>query len=236
MSSDEDSDSAANVSQRRTVTCRLQIWDHFFREDRKYQKTKHWVATCKSCVLAGKKTSEIRGEKLFPLKHLLGCVHVPPEVKKQHKQPDGDGAPPPTTLTTKRASSGNQNTAKRSSTQANMLAFLDRPLSSSETSQLERLLAEFFIDCNVAFKSIEKPSLVQLLTFLRPSVKLPGRTTFRTRIISGRIAEAQSEIEQALKGQSNVTLTFDGFKNVSKNKLLGKNERKPLCCWFVILT
>ena len=45
MSSEEDSDPVENVSQKRIVGSRLELWDHFIREDRKYMKTKHRVAT-----------------------------------------------------------------------------------------------------------------------------------------------------------------------------------------------
>ena len=65
MSSDGDSDTVDNVSQKRTVTSRLQIWNYFIREGRMYKKTKYRVATCKSCVEAGKKSPEIRGEKSY---------------------------------------------------------------------------------------------------------------------------------------------------------------------------
>ena len=222
MSSEEDSDPVENVSQKRIVGSRLELWDHFIREDRKYMKTKHRVATCKSCVKAGKKSPELRGEKSYLLRHLHGCVHVPSNIKKQHKQSEEAAAPAPSTPAIKRSVSGGDPASKRVSLQSGMQSFLDRPLSKTETAQFERLLAECFIDCNVSFKSIEKQSFIKLLTFLRPTVKLPGRTAFRTRIIAERIAEAQSEIDKALKSQLNVTLTFDGFKDVSRNKLLGK--------------
>ena len=105
-------------------------------------------------------------------------------IKKQHKQSEEASEPAPSTPSTKRAVSGGDPAAKRAFSQGSMQSFLDRPLSKSETVQLERLLAEFFIDCNVSFKSIEKQSLSKLLTFLRPTRKLPGQTTLFDQVTS----------------------------------------------------
>ena len=166
---------------------------------------------------AGKKLVEIRGEKEFLRKHLLGCTFAPSDIKKKIAGPPDSASP-----AAKRSSRGDVSVAKRSAKQASMMGFMDRPLTDNGTLRFEKLLAEFFLDCNVAFKSVESPSLANLLNFLRPSVKLPSRKTFTNRIVKGRISEAQTEIEKAIKNQACVTLTFDGFKNVSKNKLLGK--------------
>lgn len=220
-SSDEEDQVTDPQAHKRKFTSRLDIWEHFVREERNYGKTKHRVATCKFCLKAGKKLIDLRGEKSYLQRHLLDCTSVPSSIKKKHA-----GISDPSSTVEKRSAeefAGGAPHVKLSTKQGSMAAFLDRPLTGSETIQFERLLAEFFLDCNVAFRSIESPSLMNLLTFLRPTVKLPSRPTFTRRVVKSRIAEAHTEIEEAFRNQSAITLTFDGFKNVSKNKLLGKS-------------
>ncbi|GAU91910.1 hypothetical protein RvY_04077 [Ramazzottius varieornatus] len=110
---------------------------------------------------------------------------------------------------------------KRPATQGSLMGFVDRPPTTSEKSQFERLLANAFLDCNMSFRSVENESFVELIKFLRPSVKLPNRITFSQRIVKDRIFEAVSEIDAVFSRQPTVTLAFDSFKNVFKNKLLG---------------
>ena len=166
-SSGEESDILDDPSHKRQVSSRLDIWEQFVSEEKKYGKTKHRVATCKFCMKAGKKLVEIRGEKEFLRKHLLGCTFAPSDIKKKIA-----GLPDSTSTAAKRSSGGDVSVAKRSAKQASMMGFMDRPLTDNGTLRFEKLLAEFFLDCNVAFKSVESPSLANLLNFLRPSVKL----------------------------------------------------------------
>ncbi|GAV04613.1 hypothetical protein RvY_14875 [Ramazzottius varieornatus] len=142
------------------------------------------------CVKAGAKVLELRGERLYLVKHVLGCVHVPQPVKKPCRAPN-----------TEQPTSGKEQLKarlKRLTTQGSLMGFVDRPLTTSEKSQFERLLANAFLDC----------------------VKLPKRITFSQRIVKDRISEAVSEIDTVFSRQPTVTSTFDSFKDVSKNKLL----------------
>lgn len=148
-SSEDELPLPTTASQKRRMTARLDIWDHFDRGDAKYMKTNCRVATCKGCVKAGGKVVDIRGEKSYLLKHLLSCVHVPQSIKKAYKSTESEPATP-----AKRTAATNGTSAKRTSNQGSLLGFLDRPLTTVEEAQFERLLADTFLDCNISFRYV----------------------------------------------------------------------------------
>ncbi|GAV06650.1 hypothetical protein RvY_16606 [Ramazzottius varieornatus] len=185
---------------------RLDIWDEFDRKKEKIEKTRYHQATCKHCKKANVLRLEIiRSEKYYLQNHLTKCKHVPEEVKSKYAAKPEKKAEPDL----------------RGKKQSSMFGFLDRSLTKVEKQQFEILLADTCADCNFSLQSIENESLIKLFQFLRPTVEMLSRRVLTDRILKSRIDDTVSQVTQAISHKEDVTLTFDGFKNVSQNKLLG---------------
>ncbi|GAU92878.1 hypothetical protein RvY_04902 [Ramazzottius varieornatus] len=191
---------------KREAKLRLDIWAEFDRKKEKIEKTRHHQATCKHCKKANVLRLEIiRGEKYCLQNHLTKCKHVLKEVKSKYAaRPEKKAEPDP-----------------RGKKQSSMFGFLDRSLTKVEKQQFEILLADTWADSNFSLQSIENESLVKLFQFLRLTVEMHSRRVLTDRILKSRINDAVSQVTQAISHKKDVTLTFDGFKNVSQNKLLG---------------
>ncbi|GAV09958.1 hypothetical protein RvY_19438 [Ramazzottius varieornatus] len=220
MSESEESDEETDEQQdtkRGTKVSRLDLWTEFERSAEYWPKSKHRKATCKHCVEAGVKVVKpIRGDRPRLLQHLKTCANVPRVVRERHF-PKNDESKKRKSATDTLADDAN----KRTKSQASLRTFLDRPLTSSEQQQFEELYGDACVSCNIPFAASEDTRMVRLLKFLRPQLVIPSRFTVARRIVPARIKEATAEVSSKLIGQKYLTMTFDGYKNVSRDKVLG---------------
>lgn len=159
----------------------------------------------------------IRGDRPRLLQHLKTCANVPRVVRERHF-PKNDESKKRKSATDTLA----DDAKKRTKSQASLRTFLDRPLTSSEQQQFEELYGDACVSCNIPFAASEDTRMVRLLKFLRPQLVIPSRFTVARRIVPARIKEATAEVSSKLIGQKYLTMTFDGYKNVSRDKVLGK--------------
>ncbi|XP_055352688.1 uncharacterized protein LOC129598689 [Paramacrobiotus metropolitanus] len=100
-------------------------------------------------------------------------------------------------------------------------AAVHRALFKAEIVEHEKLMARAFASANLPYAAIENPEVVEWLKWLRPGIQFPTQRVLRGRIIRQHAQTAQKAMEAALNGKRFLTLTFDGFKNVSKRNILG---------------
>ncbi|GAV06509.1 hypothetical protein RvY_16484-1 [Ramazzottius varieornatus] len=217
MSDNEENDGGGDTERDKAGDSkpgRLDVWAEFERSSEYWLNSKLRQATCKHCVEAGVKNAKpIRGDKSRMEQHLKKCAHVPRTVREKHFP-----------VTVKRASATETSTelaTKRVRSQSSLLGFVARPLTKDEQKQFEELYGDACVSCNILFSAADDARMERLLKFVRPSVVIPSRFTVSRRIVPARIAEATSEVTSKLTGQKFLTLTFDGYKNVNRDKILG---------------
>ncbi|XP_055350264.1 uncharacterized protein LOC129596890 [Paramacrobiotus metropolitanus] len=145
--------------------------------------------------------------------HLQKCRHVPAAVRATVSSPS---AHPPG----KRKLPDVQENA-RDAKSSKITSFVDRALFKAEIVEHEKLMARAFASANLPYAAIENPEVVEWLKWLRPGIQFPTQRVLRGRIIRQHAQTAQKAMEAALNGKRFLTLTFDGFKNVSKRNILG---------------
>jgi hypothetical protein len=100
--------------------------------------------------------------------------------------------------------------------------YVFHPLTTSQVCKLEEFLLEITISCGFAFQWIENDAVKRLFHWLNPMITLPSR-----KVLGGRILKEATEkvsttlFDNAKNDKLGVTLAFDGWKNVSRQHLLG---------------
>src|SRR4051794_4512247 len=96
------------------------------------------------------------------------------------------------------------------------------PLTSAQEHKLEQLLLEVMVSRGFAFQWIENDAVKRLFHWLNPMITLLSRLVLGGRILKNAIdSESEILLENAKNDQFGVTLAFDGWKNVSRQHLLG---------------
>ena len=100
--------------------------------------------------------------------------------------------------------------------------YIFRPLTSSQESKLEEFLLEVTISCGLPFQWIENDAVKRFFHWLNPMITLPSR-----KVLGGRILKEATKrisvnlLDDAKDDPLGITLAFDGWKNVSRQHLLG---------------
>ncbi|CAG8690759.1 4044_t:CDS:2, partial [Dentiscutata erythropus] len=100
--------------------------------------------------------------------------------------------------------------------------YFQKPLSSKQKEKLKQLLLKATISCGWAFSWVDNPEIKELFYYLNPAIKLPNRKTLSGRILTKTaITSMKLQKKDIQTDKLGVTLTYDSWKNVKKESLLG---------------
>jgi len=98
----------------------------------------------------------------------------------------------------------------------------------TKAQELNKLVLEFFADCNVALKSVTSPAFHRLIKMASPSAEkaLPKRHTLAGRILSDYANEVSELNDAGIRAVQASTggrfnLLSDAWENTSKQRILG---------------
>ena len=96
------------------------------------------------------------------------------------------------------------------------------PLSETTQQQFERHLVRGTIATSSSFRWIEDEDIVAAFKLINPAVKLPSWRKLGGSILKRESTQTKEQIENIAKEDKiGVTLAFDGWKNIVKQKLMG---------------
>ena len=88
--------------------------------------------------------------------------------------------------------------------------------------KFEQLLIRMTVSNGFSFQWINNPETKELFSWLNPTIQLPDRRTLGGRILNEAANELRNELEMiAKKDELGVSVIFDGWTNVRKQKILG---------------
>lgn len=100
--------------------------------------------------------------------------------------------------------------------------YMYHELKPEQIETFERLLLDVTVACGFAFRWVDNPAVKELFKWLNPMLELPDR-----KQLSGRILKKASNnlkdivLNDAINDDLGIMLAFDGWKNVSRQNLLG---------------
>jgi hypothetical protein len=97
----------------------------------------------------------------------------------------------------------------------------DKELTKQEQEALNLQLCRGTIDANIPFRWIESVEMQKAFEILRPKVTLPGEKALRTKCPDDLYDVSVKEDDARLQQCAYWTLNCDGWKNISKQSLLG---------------
>jgi hypothetical protein len=103
-------------------------------------------------------------------------------------------------------------------TQKSMDSFVDKSISTNEAAAIHRQLLRALISANVSFSFVENPEVNKLFKMLRPSYDLPSRKWISTEVLDQVHEEVELEIKKFATEAKFLTLSGDGWTNVSKQR------------------
>lgn len=108
-----------------------------------------------------------------------------------------------------------------------MMSFADRALNEAQSAQFQQLLLEMTVSMALPFRWIERAEARRVFQFLRPAIlpSLPSRRQLSDVILPQRAAIAREnslrEISEQRERGVHIGLSCDGWKNVSRQHVLG---------------
>jgi hypothetical protein len=130
------------------------------------------------------------------------------------------------------------NIDEKSSTtaQTSMESFVDKNLPMNEAIAIHRQLLRMLLSANVSFSFVDNPEVNKLFKMLRPSYELPSRKWISTEILDQVHKEIEGEIKKFAADAKFLTLSGDGWTNVSKQSMVNfilTNEKHQSQIWKV---
>jgi hypothetical protein len=117
-----------------------------------------------------------------------------------------------------------------------MESFVDKSMSTNETAAIHRQLLRALLSANVPFSFIDDPEVNKLFKMLRPSYNLPSRKKISTDVLDQVHEEINNEIENFVTEAKFLTLSGDGWTNVSKQSMVSfilTNEKRQSQIWKI---
>jgi hypothetical protein len=97
----------------------------------------------------------------------------------------------------------------------------DKELTKQEQEALNLQLCKGTIDANIPFRWVESVEMQKVFEILRPNVTLPREKALRTKCLDDLYDVSVKEDDARLQQCAQWTLNCDGWKNISKQSLLG---------------
>jgi hypothetical protein len=117
-----------------------------------------------------------------------------------------------------------------------MESFVDKGLSTSETATIHCQLLHALLSANVPFSFVDDPEVNKLFKMLCPSYNLPSRKWINTDVLDKVYEEINNEIEKFVTDAKFLTLSGDGWTNVSKQSIVNfilTNEKRQSQIWKI---
>lgn len=93
-------------------------------------------------------------------------------------------------------------------------------LSIGEKASIHRQLLKALISANAPLSFVEDAEVIKLFHMLRPEYKLPSRKWISTDVLDNIHENVQCNIQRFISDSMFLTLSGDGWTNVSKNSML----------------
>ncbi|CAG8510475.1 4810_t:CDS:1, partial [Dentiscutata heterogama] len=204
------------------------IWDHFERGD--LINSKHFQAICSYC------RDPILGVPERMLNHLKNtCKKIRKEVQDTL---DNIKINNKKNTQNKRVRVNASSDEEGNITNSNQTS----PLNNNQTSLLDnnrlihQQLLRALISTNVPFTFVENEEVKKLFKMLQPSYALPSRKWISTEILDNVHDEVEIEIQKFVDDSKFLTLSGDGWTNVSKRSLVNfiiTNENRQSQIWKI---
>ncbi|CAG8509983.1 11750_t:CDS:2, partial [Scutellospora calospora] len=93
-------------------------------------------------------------------------------------------------------------------------------LSIRDKTSINRQLLRAIISSNIPLSFVEDPEVIKLFNMLKPGYQLPSRKWISTDILDNVYENVQHGVQQFISDSKFLTLSGDGWTNVSKNSML----------------
>jgi len=113
---------------------------------------------------------------------------------------------------------------------------VDKSMPMNEATAIHRQLLRALISANVPFSFVDNPEVNKLFKMLRPSYDLPSRKWISTEVLDQVHEEVELEIKKFATEAKFLTLSGDGWTNVSKQSMVNfilTNEKRQSQIWKV---
>ena len=117
-----------------------------------------------------------------------------------------------------------------------MESFVDKSMPTNEAAAVHCQLLRALISANVSFSFVENPEVIKLFKMLRPSYNFPSRKWISTDVLDQVHEEVELEIKKFATDAKFLTLSGDGWTNVSKQSMVSfilTNEKRQSQIWKV---
>ncbi|EJD32807.1 hypothetical protein AURDEDRAFT_178096 [Auricularia subglabra TFB-10046 SS5] len=227
----------ACVAQLRPAGVPLSV-EHYMGIDAEAVKEEAWFTdACNE--LEAKDYGMVRGAKDPMISHLVGKKNKCPYATDRAREVaielrDGNSAPKASGAGKRKAGAAADNEPKRIATQSRVEQFIqpklqtfkgiDIPFNKAQISAIQDQCLRATVSANLPFRWIEDPEVIALFLMFRSAAcdALPSRKVLSDRLLDKAADEAEAATNEALHGQ-NVTLSTDGWKDVSKNAVASVN-------------
>jgi len=114
------------------------------------------------------------------------------------------------------------NSGQGTKIQSSMNDYIGRKLYPNEMNTFYKLLLCMTVSNGWAFQWVENQEIIEFFNFISPLLQLPNRKTLANEILKNSAENVQKNIEAAAKEDKyGVSISFDGWKNVIKQNILG---------------
>ncbi|KAF7296811.1 DUF659 domain-containing protein [Mycena indigotica] len=105
---------------------------------------------------------------------------------------------------------------------SNLLGYVDTPMSATQENAAGRKLLRYFIHSNTAFLNADNIFLADFTNELRPSYKVPSRTTMSTLLLDAEYSDTHLEmVKELMDWKRSGTLLIDGWEDGLRRSLYG---------------
>ena len=113
--------------------------------------------------------------------------------------------------------------------QKSMESFVDKSIPPNEMAAIHQQLLRALLSANVPFSFVDNPEVIKLFKMIRPSYNLPSRKWISTEVLDQVHKEVDHEIQKFAAEAKFLTLSGDGWTNVSKQSMVNfiiTNEKR----------
>jgi hypothetical protein len=103
-----------------------------------------------------------------------------------------------------------------------IMHYMPKQLSEESIETFYQLLLCATVSCGWSFNWVENQEVIELFEFINPGITLPSRKTLSNTILFNSKNEIQNKIDNVAKqDEIGLTISFDGWKNISKQSIFG---------------
>lgn len=221
-SSEEDLEFSV-ISKPSQIRKNHALWKQFERGTEKYKKTNCFVAYCIACTASTGTRKALKGEKFHLEKHLDKCPSIADSIRRRvRSEMEAELAHDATPLKVPTRSKSTSSGLTSKSKFGNLGSFVDTEMDPNEKQEFHNQLEKAFISAGIPFSAVEDEEFKKALCLIRPTVKLPTRQSMAGILLDSQVKHADQALEKTLRNNEFVNITFDGWKDITSKKILGR--------------